>query len=119
MVSGNGSSSTGPRIGSYERLSQELSEGSQFIELQRLDTEKLNDEGSNDSSEDSDDANTGLKRSRTGSASTTRSFQLYTPDEEAAVVKKFDRRLVLFVALLYMLSFLDRSSRFPTCFDDK
>lgn len=47
-------------------------------------------------------------------ASDTRSsqqdFELYTPDEERAVVKKFDRRLVLFIALLYMLSFLDRSS---------
>ncbi|KAM0283089.1 hypothetical protein ACHAQH_002692 [Verticillium albo-atrum] len=42
--------------------------------------------------------------------STVASFQLYTPDEEAAVVKNFDRRLVLFVALLYMLSFLDRSN---------
>lgn len=37
-------------------------------------------------------------------------FTLFTPDEEAAVLKKFDRRLVLFIALLYMLSFLDRSS---------
>ena len=34
----------------------------------------------------------------------------FTPEEEKAVVKKFDRRLVLFMALLYMLSFLDRSS---------
>ncbi|KUI68434.1 hypothetical protein VM1G_03960 [Cytospora mali] len=34
----------------------------------------------------------------------------YTAEEEQAVVRKFDRRLVLFVALLYMLSFLDRSS---------
>lgn len=34
----------------------------------------------------------------------------YTPDEEAAVVRKLDRRLVVFVAGLYMLSFLDRSS---------
>jgi hypothetical protein len=42
--------------------------------------------------------------------STVQSYQLYTPDEEKAVVRKFDRRLVLFVALLYMLSFLDRSS---------
>ncbi|KFY08226.1 hypothetical protein V492_06427 [Pseudogymnoascus sp. VKM F-4246] len=47
---------------------------------------------------------------RRGSASSTQSFQLYTPDEERAVVRKFDKRLVLFVALLYMLSFLDRSS---------
>lgn len=34
----------------------------------------------------------------------------YTAEEERAVVRKFDRRLVLFVALLYLLSFLDRSS---------
>ena len=47
---------------------------------------------------------------RRGSSSTVQSFMLYTPDEERSVIKKFDRRLVLFVALLYMLSFLDRSS---------
>ena len=40
------------------------------------------------------------------------SFMLYSPDEEESVIRKFDRRLVLFVALLYMLSFLDRSSMF-------
>ena len=34
----------------------------------------------------------------------------YTSGEERRVIKKFDRRLVLFIALLYMLSFLDRSS---------
>ncbi|KAL7921641.1 major facilitator superfamily domain-containing protein [Trichoderma austrokoningii] len=43
-------------------------------------------------------------------ASSVESFQLYTPDEELAVRRKFDRKLVLFVALLYMLSFLDRSN---------
>ena len=47
------------------------------------------------------------------SVSTMQSYQLYTPDEERAVVRKFDRKLVLFVALLYMLSFLDRSSLSP------
>lgn len=49
-------------------------------------------------------------RRRGTSPSTVHSFQLYTPDEEQAVVRKFDRKLVSFVALLYMLSFLDRSS---------
>lgn len=39
---------------------------------------------------------------------------LYTLDEERAIVKKLDRRLVLFVAALYLLSFLDRSSK-STC----
>ena len=33
-------------------------------------------------------------------------------EEEKAVVRKLDRHLVLFVAFLYMLSFLDRSSKF-------
>ncbi|RDL39882.1 uncharacterized protein BP5553_04222 [Venustampulla echinocandica] len=49
-------------------------------------------------------------RRRRASVSTVQSYQLYTPDEERAVVRKFDRKLVLFVALLYMLSFLDRSN---------
>ncbi|KAI0132240.1 major facilitator superfamily transporter [Xylariales sp. AK1849] len=44
------------------------------------------------------------------SESTSASFQLYTPDEEQAVVRKFDRRLVLFLSVCYMLSFLDRSN---------
>jgi Major Facilitator Superfamily len=34
----------------------------------------------------------------------------YTDEEEKRVIRKFDRRLVLFLALLYMLSFLDRSN---------
>ena len=41
----------------------------------------------------------------------------YTRDEERAVLRKFDKRLVLFLALLYMLSFLDRSSTFPVVTD--
>lgn len=36
----------------------------------------------------------------------------YTQEEEDIVVKKFDRRLVLFLAFLYLLSFLDRSSKY-------
>lgn len=35
----------------------------------------------------------------------------YTLDEEREVVRSFDRRLVPFLALLYLLSFLDRSSK--------
>lgn len=65
--------------------------------------------------EDDDDEDDTFDRPRSGDrrfsrTSTVASFQLYTPDEEATVRRKFDRRLVLFVALLYMLSFLDRSS---------
>jgi hypothetical protein len=36
--------------------------------------------------------------------------QLYNPEEERSVVRKFDRKLVVFLAGLYLLSFLDRSS---------
>ena len=38
------------------------------------------------------------------------SYELYTPDEDKTVLKKLDRRLVSFLALLYCLSFLDRTS---------
>ncbi|KAF2736110.1 MFS general substrate transporter [Polyplosphaeria fusca] len=44
------------------------------------------------------------------SMDSVQSYELYTPDEERVVLKKLDRRLVLFMALLYMLSFLDRSN---------
>ena len=54
------------------------------------------------------------KPARRRSDATEHSFMLYTPDEEQSVIHKFDRRLVLFIALLYMLSFLDRSSRHST-----
>lgn len=37
-------------------------------------------------------------------------FALYSSEEEQTVLRKFDRHLVLFIALLYMLCFLDRSS---------
>jgi MFS family permease len=72
--------------------------------------EEDEDEGDDDNDDDDDEKDERPVLARRGSASTTYSFQLYTPDEERAVVRKFDRRLVLFVALLYMLSFLDRSS---------
>lgn len=39
---------------------------------------------------------------------------LYTREEEKKVIRKFDWNLVGFLAFLYMLSFLDRSSTFPS-----
>ena len=63
-----------------------------------------------DGDNDDDGGGIDVDKIRRGSTSTTQSFVLYTPDEERSVVRKLDRRLVLFVALLYMLSFLDRSS---------
>lgn len=41
---------------------------------------------------------------------------LYTKEEEKKVIRKFDWNLVGFLALLYMLSFLDRSSMFLKSF---
>ncbi|KAK6434362.1 hypothetical protein LTR95_009450 [Oleoguttula sp. CCFEE 5521] len=76
------------------------------IELKELD----HGEGSADAgAEVSDDEANALvkKRKRRESA---QSFELYTPDEERAVRRKLDTHLVLFVALLYLLSFLDRSN---------
>jgi len=104
----------------FDPLGQDYSS----IELQHRDPEKRSpaehldvdeedeEEGDDDDDDDDDDDEKDERPAfaRRGSASTTHSFQLYTPDEERAVVRKFDRRLVLFVALLYMLSFLDRSS---------
>ena len=60
--------------------------------------------------EEEEENNSSFLKHRRARDSTVQSFMLYTPDEERAVVRKFDRRLVLFVAVLYMLSFLDRSS---------
>lgn len=85
----------------------DIGEAGESIKLQRQvqDVEKNEEDGEVSGDEESHDSG-----ARRASVSTTHSYQLYTPDEERAVVKKFDRRLVLFVALLYMLSFLDRSS---------
>ncbi|EGE05742.1 MFS transporter [Trichophyton equinum CBS 127.97] len=38
------------------------------------------------------------------------SLNSYTPEEERQVIRKFDRRLTMFLAFLYLLSFLDRSN---------
>lgn len=59
------------------------------------------------STEHSDDEErTSLSKAK----SPSRSFTL---EEEKVIIRKFDTRLVLFMALLYMLSFLDRSSQHP------
>ncbi|KAG6318069.1 hypothetical protein E4U22_005709 [Claviceps purpurea] len=49
-------------------------------------------------------------RERRRRSNSVASFELYTPEEEAIVRRTFDRKLVLFVALLFLLSFLDRSN---------
>ena len=45
-----------------------------------------------------------------GQRDSVASFELYTPEEGRRVRRKLDTHLVLFVALLYLLSFLDRSN---------
>ncbi|KAK6596412.1 transporter C1683.12-like protein 3 [Botrytis cinerea] len=82
-------------------------EKGEFKELKKADLD-LDVDVDMDSDEDSYRDET--RRRRRGSFSTVQSYQLYTPDEERTVVRKFDRKLVVFVALLYMLSFLDRSN---------
>ncbi|KAK4544452.1 hypothetical protein LTR36_004343 [Oleoguttula mirabilis] len=61
-----------------------------------------------------DDENEGEGRALSGHKTHRRasvqSFELYTPDEERRVRRKLDTRLVFFVALLYLMSFLDRSN---------
>ena len=51
-----------------------------------------------------------LPSARRASIDSVQSYELYTPDEDRTVLKKLDRRLVVFMAFLYMLAFLDRSS---------
>lgn len=93
-------------------------------ELEELSSQGLNglksQDGYDPRFDESEDEEKGsdLKKRRRESNSTIHSFMLYTPDEEKAVIKKFDRRLVLFVALLYMLSFLDRSSMYFSSLQD-
>ena len=53
---------------------------------------------------------------RQNKPSRTKSLPKYTLAEEREVVRKFDRKLVPFLALLYLLSFLDRSSKFTVLF---
>ncbi|KAL5117917.1 hypothetical protein ACEQ8H_004236 [Pleosporales sp. CAS-2024a] len=51
-----------------------------------------------------------VPRARRASADSAQSYEFYTPDENRAVLRKLDRRLVPFVSFLYCLSFLDRSN---------
>lgn len=100
------------------------SDSEEDVVLEGLEAEEgyelkpLNKHGKGHASEDEDedcDEDAGAedneqaarKRRRRASAA---SFELYTPDEERRVLRKLDTRLVIFVALLYMMSFLDRSN---------
>ena len=86
----------------------ELEEG---LELRPLNKDGQHMAGAEQDEESDEDVHDGSlaarQRRRRASAA---SFELYTPDEERRVLRKLDTHLVLFVALLYMLSFLDRSN---------
>lgn len=47
----------------------------------------------------------------------TKQYQLYSPEEERKVRRRLDRRVVLFIAFLYLLSFLDRSSTYYSLYN--
>jgi MFS family permease len=119
-LSPNSSSTSNARLtpdSDSEDSDLEIGELGESFKLQRRSKDAEKSGGLDDDDDDDDDDDVGYedRGRRRGSISTVQSYQLYTPDEERAVVRKFDRKLVLFVALLYMLSFLDRSSVFP-CF---
>ena len=89
----------------------------QSFELKNISTFAQKHDGAASAEESDSDEEEKLVASRSGrraSDSSVQSFMLYTPDEEQAVLRKLDRRLVSFMALLYMLSFLDRSSVYPS-----
>lgn len=86
---------------------KELGKGRDKMESQAA-AGAIEDEEDEDSEYDEQDGALGMRmNSRRESVA---SFELYTPDEERKVRRKLDTRLVLFVALLYLLSFLDRSN---------
>ncbi|KAL9096932.1 MAG: hypothetical protein Q9165_000896 [Trypethelium subeluteriae] len=86
----------------------EPSEAGQSFQLQHLAPKPLKSSDTIDGIEE-DEGEEGMQLQSRRRAS-VQSFELYTPDEENAVIRRLDRRLVLFMALLYMLSFLDRSN---------
>lgn len=103
-------------VAGLEDLEQE--EGYEMKELgSRKGSRKPKDAGPSrhiddqDSDDDDDlDHHTGERSTKHRRRSSTASFELHTPTEASRVRRKLDTHLVLFVALLYLLSFLDRSN---------
>lgn len=95
-----------PRLtpSTHSSRSPEREQGS--IELQELSShDKYN------SKEENDEDDYVPPYARRASIDSAQSYELYTPDEDRAVLRRLDRKLVAFMALLYCLSFLDRSSK--------
>lgn len=83
-------------------------QSSRGIELKHISLDGEDDDYSVQS--DEEDGFQHVLARRRSSASSIASFELYTPDEERAVVRKLDVNVVLFMSFLYLLSFLDRTS---------
>lgn len=92
----------------------EAEEGLELSELGRHGGKRspFRRQGTELDDDDNDDPTSHLKPShlRRRRRESTHSFELYTPTEETRVRRKLDTRLVLFVALLYLIGFLDRSN---------
>ncbi|KAI7236292.1 MFS general substrate transporter [Hortaea werneckii] len=106
-----GSSRYTPEEGSDDDELEDLEE-SEGYELKRLNKSGSKrgstvEDAIGDDDHDDDEDEVPATRRRTASVA---SFELYTPDEEHRVRRKLDTHLVLFVAMLYMMSFLDRSN---------
>ncbi|KAI7660031.1 MFS general substrate transporter [Hortaea werneckii] len=106
-----GSNRYTPEEGSDDDELEDLEE-SEGYELKRLKKSGSKrgstvEDAIGDDDHDDDEDEVPATRRRTASVA---SFELYTPDEEHRVRRKLDTHLVLFVAMLYMMSFLDRSN---------
>ena len=99
---------------------RKYSEGSETLEDTVVDdpddtaptSSKLKTTGDRkDSQQDTDSEDDfDLREITSAAAKAPTASQDYTDTEERTVLRKFDRRLILFLGLLYLLSFLDRSN---------
>ncbi|RMY78802.1 hypothetical protein D0863_00438 [Hortaea werneckii] len=114
------SGSSSAHVGSNRYTPEEGSDDDELEDLEECEgyeLKRLNKSGSKRRStvedaigdDDHDDVEDEVPAPRRRTASVA-SFELYTPDEEHRVRRKLDTHLVLFVAMLYMMSFLDRSN---------
>ncbi len=106
LASSSTDGSSSPKLTPSPRSSHSTNESGSY-ELQPI---RPRDQpvSKDDSQEEEDGLLPSLHRA---SLDSVQSFELYTPDEDRAILKKLDRKLVAFMAFLYSLSFLDRSSK--------
>ena len=98
-----------PKSSELESESFEMSDVLEPSKQSSFSQDFRDEEGERGSEEESPIAS---RHGQSDDKSIEEKIDFYTPDEEKSVIKTFDRRLVIFIALLYMLSFLDRSSKY-------